>query len=358
MITKIKHQGNSSKSTNKRKPVIFVLIVLLIVLVAAAAFARPSRAGRGGKLASFHRVLMDTAVEIRFLAPGAEDNARLANAVFSEMERLETLFSRSVAESEVNRLNSQAGTGTVAVNRELFYLTEQALGYSRLTGGAFDPTIAPLIDLWGFLGQNYRLPAPEEIQNTLKYIGYDKVNLDNDNKLICLGQKNMALEFGGIAKGYIIDQALQILAESGVKNAFINAGGDIGLLGARPGGEFWRIGIRHPAAEQKIIAVIPVEGGAVVTSGSYERSFIVDGASYHHLLDPATGYPACTLQSVTILAPTALEADALSTAVFVMGPVRGLALIEELPQIEGLLITADLQVLLSSGLKDIAELNF
>jgi len=333
------------------------LVMLLFALVVIAALVITSLARSSDQLQVQHRILMDTAIEIRYLPPIKEEYNDLAESVFEEMERLEYIFSRSYPDSEISRVNLRAGIAPVAASGEVLHVIEQAISYSVLSNGAFDPTIAPLVDLWGFHGQEYRLPDPEEIKETLKYINYLSVNIDRENSEIFLPERNMALELGGIAKGYIVDSALEVMRRKGVTSAFINAGGDIGLIGTRPDGSAWRIGVRHPVDENKVIAVIPAAGGAVVTSGNYERTFEVDGVNYHHLLDPSSGYPANELSSATIVASTALAADALSTAVFVMGPVKGMQLIEELPGVEGILITVDLQVLVSSGLADQVELN-
>jgi FAD:protein FMN transferase len=148
-----------------------------------------------------------------------------------------------------------------------------------------------------------------------------------------------------------------VIGDRGVENAFVNVGGDIGMIGVKPDGNPWRIGIRNPRNDTNIIAVLPAFDGAVVTSGDYERVFEVDGKTYHHILDPKDGMPARVLASVTIAADTAIAADALSTAVFVMGPVEGMSLIESLPGVEGILITPDLEIIVSSGLHERAELN-
>jgi len=348
---------NKQKNTLKNKLSSLPVIMLFLVLVITAALVMSSLGRSVDQLEVQHRVLMDTAVEIRYLPPVKSGDHGLIEAVVEEMERLETIFSRSISDSEISQINHLAGVAPAPVSSEVVYVIDRAIYYSLISGGAFDPTIAPLVDLWGFHGQAYRLPDPEEIRDALEHIDYTKVSIDPGNAEIYLPEKNMALELGGIAKGYIVDRALEILRDKGVESAFINAGGDIGLIGARPDGSSWRIGIRHPADENRVIAVIPAAGGAVVTSGNYERTFQVDGVSYHHLLDPASGYPAGELSSVTIRAASALEADALSTAVFIMGPEKGLQLVEELPGVEGVFITVDLEVLISSGLVDQVELN-
>ncbi len=309
------------------------------------------------KLYQYYHVTMDTQVELLLLNNSSHNAELVSDAVFAEMERLENIFSRSLQDSEINLINRSAGIEPAAVSHEMLYVVSQANYYAQLSEGAFDPTIAPLIDLWGFLGQAYRVPSEAEILTALPLVNYSLVQIDNSRQSIYLPEKKMALELGGIAKGYIIDRALDILTAAGVEHAFINAGGDIGLLGSKPGGSPWQIGVRHPREENKIIAVLPVTHGAVVTSGDYQRAFVEEGTKYHHLLNSKSGMPARELVSVTIYAATALEADALSTTVFLLGPVKGMALIEAMPGVEGILITPALEILISHGLADLVELE-
>jgi FAD:protein FMN transferase len=309
------------------------------------------------KLYQYYHVTMDTQVELLLLNNSSHNAELVSDAVFAEMERLEKIFSRSLQDSEISLINRSAGIEPVSVGHEMLSVVSQANYYAQLSEGAFDPTIAPLIDLWGFLGQEYRVPSEAEISAVLPLVNYSMVQIDDSRQSIYLPEKKMALELGGIAKGFIIDRALDILTAAGVEHAFINAGGDIGLLGSKPGGSPWQIGVRHPREGNKIIAVLPVSGGAVVTSGDYQRAFVEEGINYHHLLNSRSGMPARELVSVTIYAATALEADALSTTVFLLGPVRGLALIEKMPGVEGILITPAMEILISDGLADLVELE-
>lgn len=329
---------------------IFATVVILLMFLLL-------RGANTDQLVTYQRVMMDTAIELRFETVAGTKGDQIADKVYSEIGRLEKLFSRSLPDSDVSRLNAQAGLNPVSVNPDVLFVAEQAVYYGEISGGAFDPTIAPLIDLWGFLGQEYRLPEKEEIKEVISLVDYRMLIVDSERNELYLPDQSMALELGGIAKGYIVDRALAILKEAGIKTAFVNAGGDIGLIGSRPDGTPWRIGVRHPRDQNKVIAVLQSKDGAVVTSGDYERSFEAGGESYHHILDPKSGMPAALLASVTIVAETAIAADALSTTVFVLGPDEGLALIERLPGVEGVLITPDLEIIISSGLFDLIELD-
>ena len=330
----------------------FFIPVLLLAIV--LYFSHPGRSSNNLHVIS--RLTMETSIEVRLTDGRNESAEEIAEKIFAEIERLEKLFSRSIQGSDIGMINSSAGLHPVQVSEEVFYVTERAIDFATLSDGAFDPTIAPLIDIWGFLGQEFRVPSEKELENSIALVDYNKIELNKEQSAIYLPDARMSMELGGIAKGFIVDRALQVLTETGVQNAFINAGGDIGLIGSSPGGDPWKIGVRHPR-DNKIIAVLPASGGAVVTSGDYERAFEEDGARYHHILNPRTGRPAIDLISVTIIAETVIEADALSTTVFVLGPARGMALIEELPGVEGILITPDLEILVSSGLEGIVELH-
>lgn len=306
---------------------------------------------------TYTHMTMDTVVELRFQAPGVRAAEEIRDKVFGEIERLEKLFSRSIPGSDVVAVNENAGHRAVKVSPEVFYVTEQALEFAELTEGAFDPTVAPLTDLWGFFSDyEYRVPDPEEIKDTLPLVNYALVELEPGDRTIFLPRSGMGLELGGIAKGFIVDRTLEILAEAGVNNAYVNAG-DIGLLGTRPDGEPWRIGVRNPRDQRGMIAVLPLINKSVDTSGDYERAFEEDGVRYHHILDPETGMPAQALASVTVIADTTMEADVLSTAAFVMGPDRGFKLIEELPGIDGIFVTPELEITYTSGLEDSIELE-
>ncbi|MFO7951991.1 MAG: FAD:protein FMN transferase [Bacillota bacterium] len=352
---KTNHNYNQEESFRQKylKP-IFVIPLLFLIVLGGYFYYNAFYALANHE---YTKIAMDTVVELRIQVRGEEEAAHIKEQVFEEMERLEGLFTRTLKGSDVYRVNEHAGQKPVKVSPEVFQLTEKALEYARLSDGAFDPTIAPITDLWGFLGQEYRVPPDQELKDKLSLVDYEKIELNYEESKIYLPEKGMALELGGIAKGFIVDQAIEILLTKGIEHAFINAGGDIGLIGSRPDGEPWRIGVRNPRHEQEMIAVLPVSDLAVVTSGDYERAFEEDGTRYHHILDPETGMPAEELASATILAESVAEADVLSTAIIVLGPERGMEIIEQKAGVEGILVTPDLEVEISSGIEDLVELR-
>jgi len=298
-------------------------------------------------------------VEVRAAGPKARVEEAIA-AAFREIARIEQMMSPT-GEGELARLNAEGRSRPVRVSPELFQLLERSLEYHELTEGKFDITLGKLVELWGF-GEGAqspprRPPPPEAIEALLTGRW---LKLDREEGTVQLGPTT-ELDLGGIAKGYAVDRAIEVLQKYGVQAALVNAGGDIRVLGGRPGlfgSRPFRIAIQHPREEGEILGIVELEGGqAIATSGDYERYFIYNGVRYHHILDPATGLPAWGCISVTVIAPTATEADALATGVFVLGPERGLALIEQLPQVEGIVVTPEGQILKSSGLREL-ELKF
>lgn len=336
-----------------------VLVVFVIAALAITGIWLATRCGNGGgeDIHRGTRLLMDTRVEIVFPANSPAEAGKIRDQVFDEMEQLERRFSRNLAGSEISNLNRLAGKGPVAVDPDTLDLLEKAIYFSELCGGAFDPTIAPLLDRWGFSEGNYRIPEDAEIKALLPLVDYTRVIIDRSRQQASLAVEGISLDPGGIAKGFIVDRGVSRLRRAGISHGFIDAGGDIGIAGPKPDGKPWRIGIRHPRQEGNMLAVIPLSSGAIATSGDYERMFEQEGQRYHHILDPDTGYPANRLISATVTASTATEADALSTALFVLGPERGLELVESLPGVEAILVTPRLEIIISSGLQGKVELT-
>jgi FAD:protein FMN transferase len=301
--------------------------------------------------------IMDTVVTVRVYAETKEQGDAAIDTVYSVMEGLEDELSRHVAGSPVDTINSKAGQEAVQVSPHVMYVIQGALETARQTGGAFDITVAPLLDLWAIGTVEARVPAPAEIEEKLGLIDYSQVQVQNGR--VFLPREGMALDLGGVAKGYIVDQGIAALKEEGIQAAYLDAGGDIRVMGEKPDGTPWRIGIRHPRDRNKVLAVIPLTGdGAVVTSGDYQRYFEEGGIRYHHILDPVSGYPAqAGIISATVIAGDTMTADILSTAFFVLGVEKSLELVERLPGIDAVLITRDLEIHMSSGIKDSIEVK-
>lgn len=297
---------------------------------------------------------------VRIVADGPDPETAVTLAV-QELDRLTGLFDRFDPQGEIYRVNAR-GSEWGDVSPETMALVREALSLAALTEGSFDPTIAPLVDVWGFVETDAQqgsdaptpmaglvVPDDAAIAAALARVDYTRVEIQPERRRMRLGTDEQRLDLGGIAKGYGVDRAAAVLRDARVVRGLIDVGGDIFALGSRSDGTPWRLGIRHPRDTGAILGILHVRDEAVSTSGDYERYFEVDGTRYAHILDPRTGWPARDLISVTVVAPSGVVADALSTAVFVMGMERGIALIESMPGVEGVLVGQDFNVVVTSG---------
>lgn len=280
---------------------------------------------------------MGTVVQITVAHPDEEVARKAMERAFMEIQRVERLLSSYLPESEISLLNRRAGREAVPVGEEVRGIIERAMEVSRSSGGAFDVTVGPLMDQWNF-DSGGTVPAEEDLEAALALVGFEKLSLDGERGTVRFLSEGMKIDLGGIGKGYAVDRAASALRESGIPNAIIDAGGDLRLLGHRPGKDFWRIGIRHPRDPGRLLLSLDLADRAVVTSGDYERFFMSGERRYHHLLDPATGFPAAGCESVTVIASSAADADAYATAAFVLGPERGLDFLRGLPGVEGIIV--------------------
>lgn len=267
------------------------------------------------------------------------------NAAFREIDRIDSLSSIFSTRSAVYQLNQE---GKI-VSAELAGLIQKALEVSAKSEGAFDPTVMPLIQIWGFYdstGHERKVPSEKGIEEVLKFVDYRMIEIEADTIRLDL-KRAKGVDLSGIAKGYAVDRAVGILREQGVEKGIVDAGGDIFCIGHKRNG--WVIGIRNPRSDNpnETIGVISVDSGAIATSGDYENFFELDGVRYHHLIDPATGMPARGAISATIIAPTATQADAWATALFVMGE-KGIAILDSLDDLEGMIVLKDGEVIKTS----------
>jgi FAD:protein FMN transferase len=292
------------------------------------------------------RIIMGTVVEITVLGGEAGQRAPALDAAFAEMARIEALLSPHLADSDVARLSS--GAAPVQVAAETALVIGTGLEIAAASGGRFDLNLGRLKALWDFEGGMPQVPSEEAIAAALVGIGPTALQLDG--LTVSKSEPQLAVDLGGIAKGFAVDRAIDVLRRHGIEHASINAGGDLRLLGDRQGRP-WRIAIQHPRQPEQVLAIIPSAGQAVVTSGDYQRFFLAEGLRYHHLLDPHNGHPAGACQSVTVVAAEAMLADALATAAFVLGPTAGLALIEGFGA-EGLMVDSRGAVHLSATLRE------
>ena len=270
------------------------------------------------------RVMMGTFVEV--LSP----DKKAAGVVFGEIKRIEDLLSKYNKDSEISRLNS---AGQLKVSRETYYIITRSREFWLLSNGAFDITVGPLVELWGFKDKKYYLPSKSEIAQALKKVGTDKIILNPADNLVKFAVPGMQIDLGAIAKGYAVGCAVSKLRENAIKSCLINAGGQIYCLGLKSG-KPWVVAIADPG-KNGISGKLRLTNKAVSTSGDYEQFFIKDGIRYGHIFDPRTGMPVDSgLASVTVVADDSLLTDALTTAIFVLGEEKGRALAEKFPGVE------------------------
>ena len=329
----------------------FAAAALLLAIVGACRGpARDSSASRG-----VERVGVAMGSELHLTAwttdPAAARSA--FDDVFRELERLEALMSVWRENSDVLRINAAAGERAVRVDsdvREVLHIAKQV---SEWTDGTFDVTFGALADVWKFdQDQDNSVPDEAAISRRLPLVDYRAIEIDDRAGTVFLKRKGMRVHLGGIGKGYAVDHAVKILRDRGLRDFMIQAGGDL-YVGGHKDGRPWRLGINDPRGpEGHSFATIDLTDSTFSTSGDYARFFMKDGVRYHHILDPATGQPARLCRSVTIAADSPVLADAVAKGVFILGPDKGMALVERIPHLEAVIVDGQNRVLVSSGLKE------
>ncbi|MCD8354539.1 MAG: FAD:protein FMN transferase [Clostridiales bacterium] len=330
------------------KQLLCCLLSMLLLAGCSAGTAEPDP--EAAESSTQYMDAMDTYMTLTAYGSNRDD---ALNAAVEEIQRLEALWSVGSEDSEVSQLNRE---GTAVLSEDTAALFERALEIYDSTGGAFDITVYPLMELWGFTTQDYQVPEASDLQAALALVGADRVTYDSSTSTVTLGE-GQSIDLGGIAKGYTSQRIMELFEEMGVTSAMVSLGGNIQCLGTKPDGSLWRVGIQDPVgSEGAIVAVIEVEDQAVITSGSYERYFTDEatGETYHHIIDPATGYPADSgLISVTIVTDDGALGDALSTALFIMGLEEGTAYWQaHSDEFQAVFITTDSEIYVTAGLED------
>ena len=296
---------------------------------------------------------MDTYMTVTAYGKNAENGV---NKAVDEINRLETVLSAEKQESDIYKLN-ETGSGTLSTDTK--NIVSKALEINKTTNGAFDISIYPLMVKWGFTTQKYNVPSKNEISKLLKDVDSSKIIFDEKSGNIKL-KENMKIDLGGIAKGYTSNRVMQIFKEHGVKSGLVSLGGNVQALGTKTDGTAWQIAIENPDKSSDYIGVVSVKDKAVITSGGYERYFEKNGKTYHHILDPETGYPAESgLKSVTIVSDDGTLADALSTSLFVMGKEKALDYWREHKnEFDTVLVEDNGDITITGGLEKIFKSNF
>lgn len=334
-------------------------VLRLLALAAAGLFLAGCRPGPPPRVTET-AFLLGTVLNVTIQQHGVPRDA--IGRVFARVQEIQDRMSANEAnydDTEVLRVNRAAGIRPVEVSAETLFVVQEAIRFGAITCGAFDLTIGPLIKLWGMGTEEAAVPPESEIQQVLERVRFQKVVVGADARTVYLPEPGMGIDLGGIAKGYSADEATRVLREMGVRHAILDFGGDVATIGRRADDTPWRVGIQHPSGERgRFIGILQSVDESVVSSGAYERYFFEDGVRYHHIFDPATGYPSdLGLTSVTVIGPLAVKTDALSTAVFVMGAERGLALIDSLPGYEAIISTEDGRLFVTGDLPDRFEVR-
>ena len=304
---------------------------------------------------------MDTVMEVAAYGPKAEEAVQEAEG---QIKALENKLSRTKADSDVSRVNHNGTTPTTGLTYGTRALLPAALKYRDATNGAFDITIAPVMDAWGFTGDQFRVPEQSELDELLKYVNSDEIQIQEEPAYSVTLGEGQSIDLGGIAKGYTSDWVEQTFRANGIESGKISLGGNVFVLGTKPDGSDWRVGIKDPRNESGLAAILSLRDAYAITSGGYERYFEENGKTYHHIIDPSTGYPADSgLLSVTVVAAdngpdwagagNGAMCDAFSTALFVMGEEQALDFWRNGGyDFDLVLVTEDGRVVITAGLAD------
>jgi thiamine biosynthesis lipoprotein len=342
-----------------KKHLRIVIIIAMPMLLLALLYLRGHTQGPV-EANSGYRVVMGTFSRVVVVARSQSAADRCIEAAFDVQNRIESLLSDYRADSELSKVNRYAAQRPVPVSTMTFEVLQESVRFYRLSDGAFDVTVGPLVDLWRKAGKTNTPPSAEALAEARRRVGSDKLILNEENRTVRFAVEGMRVDLGGIGKGYAVDKAVEAMQKRGAVGGLVDLGGNIRCFGQPPQGQrTWRVGLQDPTVApdefngSKPLLVLALKDGSVATSGDYRRFVRIQGQKESHIIDTQTGRGAAKLVSDTILAPDATTCDALSTAVNVLGPEKGLALIERLPNVEAILIPAgpDARPVFSSAAK-------
>lgn len=321
--------------------------MLVVILLAGCGSIRSSELTVVVKRTQMH---MGTLVSITAVAPDKSSAQASIEAGFHEIKRLEQLLSTWIQSSEVSQINTAAGERPVVIGPETLELVLRSLEMAGLTDGGFNIAIGPAVEAWSVIDRQ-RIPSHAELQSLKPLVDWTTIQIDRKARTIFLPKPGMRIDVGGIGKGYAADRAVVVMRKAGAQGGVIALSGDIKTFGDLPGKNGFPVGIRHPRQEGALVATIDLKDEAISTAGDYERYFERDGIRFHHILDPDSLESARKCQSVTVIAAEGTVADGLDTGIFVLGPERGMALVERLPDVEAVIIDDQGRMTVSSGLR-------
>lgn len=302
--------------------------------------------------------MMDTIITLKIYDG---ENERAMDRAVERLKEIESLMSAHIEDSHLSEINRAAGESEVKVDNDLYMIIEKAIEIAEISGGVYEPSIGPLVDLWDIKGEGSQerktIPSQDEIDKARDLVNYRDIELLADNK-VYLKKKGMKLDLGSIVKGYAADEVRRIFEEEGVKSAIIDLGGNIFAMNVKPDKSPWSIGIQSPFDEASYLGILKMDNQTIVTSGDYERYFELDGKRYHHIIDPRTGYPSENeLGGISIVSNNSMEADALSTSVFILGLEKGQELLEYFEDTDAIYVSKDRTIVLAEKFKDKFELK-
>ncbi|WP_411680799.1 FAD:protein FMN transferase [Clostridium thailandense] len=329
------------------KAVIFAMIALLSIILISIFITSDNKN---------YSIVRDsyslgTIVQLKAYGSKAE---KAIEEVIDKLNEIDNKMSVFKGYSEVSKINTSAGEESQVVSKDTYFLIKKAVEYCSISGGAFDITIRPLVELWGIGKDNSRIPESNELTKKIKLVNYKDIVLHEDTKSVFLRNKEQQIDLGGIAKGFAADEAKNILVKHNIKNAIIDLGGNIFALGKNVNGLPWRIGIQDPLKSRgQFVGIINIINKSVVTSGGYERYFIQDDKIFHHIINPSTGYPSeSDILSATIISDYSIDGDGLSTGIYIMGLPKAIDLIESIKGVDAIFINNNKEIHVTSGMRN------
>jgi thiamine biosynthesis lipoprotein len=344
------------KQRLKQKNIALGIFLILLIIISAITACSVTRQEEGktqeGKPVTKTNFLMGTLAKVTIY--DQIDDKTVFTRIFDRIREIEDrmTINKDTDKSEIIKLNNAAGNDYVELSPDTFFVLQKGKYYGGISQGKFDITIGPIVKLWNIDTEKAAVPSQDLISEKLPLIDYHRLELEEGTRKAKLATEGMMVDLGAIAKGYAADEAARILIEAGIKHAIVNLGGNILTVGNKPDGTLFRIGLQDPyRPRNENMAVVQLQNQSLVSSGTYEKFFEADGKRYHHIIDPKTGYPAENgLVSVSIITTNSIDADALSTSIFLLGLEEGMNLVEELEDVEAIFVTNDKKVYLSSGI--------
>jgi len=321
-----------------------VITVFVVCLIVAIYFSADTN--KQVELDSGYRLVMGTFARVVVVAEDSNTAKKCIETALAEIHKVDDLMSDYKSDSEISEVNRNGAKTAVHLSQSTYEVLQRSIEFSKLTHGAFDITVGPLVDLFHSAEKKQVAPTKEQISQAKSKVGFEKLKLDDQNRTVQFAVEGMRLDLGGIAKGYAVDKAVEAMQTSGAIGGMVDIGGDIQCFGAPlKSRTHWVIGLQNPnldnyIGEQDLALKLKLANGAVATSGDYQQFVLIEGKRYSHIIDRKTGTSTEGLSSITIIAENATDADALATAVSVMGTEKGLALIEKLPATDAILITS------------------